>query len=382
MKIMADAHIPFVNECFSSLGEVVTISPQNITPDLVADADVLLVRALTAVNANLLNGSRIKFVATATTGVNHVDRQYLQDRGIGFASAPGANANSVADYIVAALLSIANKHNVRLKGKSIGLIGVGRIGSRVEKRVRALDMHVCLNDPPLQRKTGDIKYSPLKELYQCDFISIHTPLILDGDDKTFHLADANFFNSLKNKTFFINASRGEVVDTEALIQAISGGKLIGTIIDVWENEPHIDTQLLNKVDIATPHIAGVAIDGRAGGMFMAYEAMCKYFGFEDSMNLENLLPAPEVPKIRLDVESSDEQEILSHIVQKVYAIEKDDYTMRKILDLSVSKQGAYFDQIRDSYPNRRDFHNTQVVLNLSSDILSDKIKNIGFKIRE
>jgi len=342
----------------------------------------LLVRALTPVNANLLEGSRVKFVATATIGVNHVDRRYLQEKGIGFASAPGANADAVADYIVAALLSLANKHNVQLKGKSIGIIGVGRIGSRVEKRVRALDMKVCLNDPPLQNKTGDEKYRSLGEINKCDFITLHTPLTVGGVDKTLHLADANFFNSLKNKTFFINASRSEVVDSEALKEAIDRGILIGTIIDVWENEPHIDTQLLNMVDIATPHIAGLSIDGRAGGMFMAYEAICKYSGIKNSKNLSDFLPTTDVPVLELVDQSGNDQEIFSNIVQRVYNIEEDDNTMRKILNMSASKQGVYFDQIRDNYPNRRDFHNTQIIIEHSSDPLATKFKGIGFNIRK
>jgi erythronate-4-phosphate dehydrogenase len=382
MKIVADAHIPFVTECFSSFGELVTIPPQEITPDAVVDADVLLVRALTSVNANLLDGSRVKFVSTATTGVNHVDRQYLQEKGIGFASAPGANAEAVADYVVAALLSLANKHNVQLREKSIGIIGVGRIGSRVEKRVRALDMQVYLNDPPLQKKTGDAKYRSLEEIYSCDFITLHTPLTVSGVDKTLHLADTNFFNSLKNKTFFINASRGEVVDTGALKEAIGNGILIGTTIDVWENEPHIDTQLLNMVDIATPHIAGLSIDGRAGGMFMAYEAICEYSGIKNSRNLNDFLPTPDVPVLELVDQRGDDQEIFSKIVQRVYNIEEDDYTMRKILNMSARKQGAYFDQIRDNYPNRRDFHNTQIIFEHSSDLLATKFKGIGFNIRK
>jgi erythronate-4-phosphate dehydrogenase len=380
MKIVADAHIPFVTEYFSSFGEVETIPRREITADLVADADVLLVRELTPVNAKLLDRSRIKFVVTATTGVNHVDWQYLQDRGIGFASAPGANANSVADYVVTALLSIARKYNLQLKEKSIGIIGVGRIGSRVEKRAKALGMDVCLNDPPLQRRTGDPNYSPLEELYQCDFITMHTPLTFGGVDKTFHLAAAKFFDSLKTYGFFLNTSRGGVVDTAALKQAIRSGKLMGAVIDVWENEPSIDTELIQMVDFATPHIAGLSIDGRAGGMFMAYEATCKHFGFEISKKLDDFLPPPEVPEIKFDGKHEDEQEILNNIVQQVYTIENDDYSMRKMLNLPESEQGAYFDQIRDNYPNRRDFHNTQVVLKNSSDSLAAKIKGIGFEI--
>jgi erythronate-4-phosphate dehydrogenase len=221
MKIIADQNIPYVKECFSSIGDVTLTGGRDVTPELVKDADILLVRSITKVNADLLAGSSVKFVATATIGTEHIDQGYLDEHGIGFASAPGSNANSVAEYIVAALLTLGKKHRFRLEGKSIGIVGVGNVGSKVETKCRALGMDVVLNDPPLARQTGDDKYRLLDEVYGCDFITMHTPLTKDGSDPTYHLADEKFFDSMKQGAFFLNTSRGKVQDEAALKKAMA-----------------------------------------------------------------------------------------------------------------------------------------------------------------
>ena len=188
MKIVADANIPFVRECFSSIGDVEVVSGRQITPGIVADADVLLVRSITPVFADLLTGSKVRFVATATIGFDHIDVGFLRHNYIGFASAPGSNANSAAEYVIAGLLEIGQKHNIVLEGKSIGIIGVGNVGSRVAKKCEALGMEVFLNDPPLYRQTDDAKYLPIQELFKCDFITLHTPLTLkEADEGVFAL---------------------------------------------------------------------------------------------------------------------------------------------------------------------------------------------------
>jgi len=201
MKIIADANIPFVRECLSSVGDVRVLGGREITPEVVADADALLVRSITPVNEQLLGGSRVRFVGTATIGFDHVDVAYLERSSVGFASAPGSNANSAAEYVIAALLEVARRRGLRLEGKSIGVIGVGNVGSRVARKCEALGMEVRRNDPPVQRKTGDPQYVPIEALYDCDFITIHTPLTREGIDKTFHLADAGFFSRLRPERF-------------------------------------------------------------------------------------------------------------------------------------------------------------------------------------
>ena len=223
MKIVADANIPFVRECFSSVADVEVVSGRDMVPAVVSRADALIVRSITPVAEPLLAGTAVRFVGTATIGFDHIDRDYLRRRHIGFASAPGSNANSAAEYIIAGLLEIAHRHRIQLEGKSIGVIGVGNVGSRVAAKCEALGMLVRRNDPPLSRETGDPRYRPLEDLYACDFITIHTPLTREGADPTHHLANSRFFAFLKSGAVFLNASRGAVVDSHALLDAISAG---------------------------------------------------------------------------------------------------------------------------------------------------------------
>jgi len=389
VKILADMNIPCVEECFGSLGqvEVVAGSPKgdalrrDMTADVVRDADCLLVRSVTKVGADLLEGSRLKFVATATIGFEHIDVDYLRKRGIGFASAPGSNANSVAEYIVAALLEIGRKHSFKLEGKSIGIIGVGNVGSRVANKCAALGMKVKLNDPPLARQTGDSKYRSLDELFDCDFITLHTPLTFEGEDKTFHLADEKFFESLKDGCGFINTSRGGVHDTEPLKQAIRSGRLGPVVLDVWENEPNIDCQLLRIVDLSTPHIAGYSLDGKIAGMIMIYNSACEFFGVEPKYEMTDFLPATDVPNVAIGHVGIDEQKGIREVVQQVYAINRDDFNTREIATVDEQKQGMFFDDLRRNYPVRREFQNTTVTLTEPCPSLAAKLQGVGFRVR-
>ncbi len=381
MKIIADANIPFVKDCFSSIGEVEVFPYWQITPGIVGDADCLLVRSVTRVDSDLLAGSRVRFVGTVTIGFDHIDVEYLVRNNVGFASAPGSNANSVAEYVIAGLLEIGQKHKIMLEGKSIGIIGVGNVGSRVEKKVRALGMKVLLNDPPLQRETGNAKYLPLEELYGCDFITLHTPLTFEGVDKTFHLADEKFFKSLKAGCIFINTSRGGVVDSNALEAAIKAGMLEADVLDVWENEPNIDNELLEMVDIGTPHIAGYSLDGRITGMIMIYKAVCEYFGVEAKFDAESFLPEPGVRQLKINPNSGDEQDVLRRAVEKIYRISEDDLELRQILDVPAERKGEFFEDLRKNYLGRREFQNTNVIIKDKNSSLANKLSGIGFKIK-
>lgn len=381
MKIIADQNIPFVKECFSSIGDVTLTGGREVTPALVKDADVLLVRSITKVNEALLDGSSVKFVATATIGTDHIDQDYLAAKGIGFASAPGSNANSVAEYIVAALLVLGKKHQFRLEGKSIGVVGVGNVGSKVAHKCAALGMTVVLNDPPLARETGDDKYRPLEEVYDCDFITMHTPLTKGGQDATYHLAGEAFFDSLKDGAVFLNSSRGKVQDEAALKNAMQSGKLAAVVLDVWETEPNVDPWLLQNVDLSTPHIAGYSYDGKVGGMTMIYEACCEHFGLHASQTAQDFLPAPEVAEIVITPEqlAQDEERILHDTVQQVYVINRDDFNMREILLQPEDDRPAWFDMLRKEYPIRREFQNTRIVLPGVDCCLVNKVAGIGFK---
>jgi erythronate-4-phosphate dehydrogenase len=380
LKIIADENIPFVKECFSSIGDVDAVSGRGMEQSILKNADVLLVRSITKVNEKLLDGTRIKFVGTATIGDEHIDKTFLESRGIGFASAPGSNANSVAEYIVATLLSIARKKKINLEGKSIGVVGVGHIGSLVEKKVQALGMQPVLNDPPLQRQTSDDKFRPIQELFDCDFVSLHVPLTYEGDDKTYHMANDKFFNSLKRKCVFINTSRGGVVETKSLKSAINNDKLKAAILDVWENEPDIDYELLRNVDLGTPHIAGYSLDGKVNGMIMIYDAVCKYFGLSSDLNISSFLPDVEEAEVKVDHGDKDQQHVLHETVQEVYAINRDDFNMREILMVPDQQRGEFFDDLRKNYSVRREFQNTRIILDKPCEGLVKKLVGIGFKV--
>jgi len=380
MKIITDENIPFVKKCFSSIGKVEVFSGREMTPSFVSDADVLLVRSVTAVNSNLLAGSKVRFVGTATIGFDHIDVEYLKKNNIGFASAPGSNANSAAEYVIAALLEITHRHNITLEGKSLGIIGVGNVGGKVAKKAASLEVRLYLNDPPLQRQTRDMKYLPLEELYDCDFITLHTPLTFEGIDKTFHLADEKFFKSLKKGSVFINTSRGGVAETNALKAAISSGQLKAAAMDVWEDEPNIDTELLEMVDIGTPHIAGYSLDGKVAGMIMLYKAACEYFGHEEKFDANSFLPEPAVKELNIIANDKDEQNLLRKAVEKIYRISEDDSRMRQILDVPADKRGEFFDNLRKNYPVRREFQNTKIVLDSACRSIAEKFVKLGFKV--
>ena len=376
MKIIADENIPFVKNCFSSAGEIITIHGRQITAEILKDADALLVRSITKVNKELLEGTNVKFVATATIGFEHIDIDYLAKKNIGFASAPGSNANSVAEYIVSALLNLADKYNFDISKKSIGIVGVGNVGSRVERKTKAMGMKVVLNDPPLKRKTGGEKYRPIEEIFHCDIVTLHTPLTKEGIDKTHHLADENFFASLKQGAIFFNTCRGGVHDTEALKNAITFKKISACVLDVWEKEPNIDVELLDMVDFGTPHIAGYSYDGKVIGMIMIYQAFCKHFGIEPKYTEKDFLPPPKISEIFIE---NNEKNPLLFAVNSLYDIRKDDADMRKLKIEPADKRGAYFDGLRKNYPVRREFQNT--VVKVEDEKLKKNFEGIGFKVQ-
>ncbi|MBW8002009.1 MAG: 4-phosphoerythronate dehydrogenase [Planctomycetes bacterium] len=380
MKIAADCNIPLVKECFSTIGEVEAMAGREMTAESVRVAEVLLVRSVTKVDGDLLEGSSVKFVATATIGVEHIDIDYLRSKGIGFASAPGSNANSVAEYVTAGLLEVGDNRGISLAGKSIGIVGVGNVGGKVAEKCRALGMEVCLNDPPLQRQSCDAKYRPIEEVFGCDFVTLHVPLTLGGVDKTAHLAGPEFFESLKEGCVFINTSRGGVVETGALKSALKSGKIAGAIVDVWEDEPSIDSELLEMVDIGTAHIAGYSFDGKVAGLMMIYDSTCRHFALAPSFHVGRFMPAPQVGNLTVKSALENEQKQVLAVVRKVYDICGDGEKLRQILGQPLGKRCAMFDKLRKDYQVRREFFNTQVVLENAGGGLAEKLRGIGFGV--
>jgi erythronate-4-phosphate dehydrogenase len=373
MRIVADPNIPFVQEAFGPLGGVRLVPGREIKAGAVRDADALLVRSVTPVNAALLDGSPVKFVATATIGTDHIDLAHLSAKGIGFASAQGSNANSVAEYVVAAMLEMARRRKFRLRDRTLGVIGIGHVGSRVVHNAETLGIRVLANDPPRARAKKTSPFVPLEHLLaEADIITLHVPLTREATNATFHLFDKDRLNLLKNRQpILINTSRGAVVDNPALLKAIDGEWLGGVVLDVWENEPKISPELLDVVDLATPHIAGYSFDGKVNGTQMIYAALCDFFGIKASW--EPVLPPPPEPRIELTVSSGeDDEEVLRRVVRRIYDITADDTALRKNI--------LTFDKLRAEYPVRREFFNTRLVLRDSSEDLRAKFAALDFKM--
>ena len=256
IKIIADDKIPFLNGILEPYAEIKYLPGKQIDRDALMDADALLIRTRTKCTKALLEGSGIRFIGTATIGFDHIDTQFCDKHKIIWTNAPGCNSSSVQQYITAALLKLACDHQFNLKDKTIGIVGVGNVGAKVEKIAGILGMNVLLNDPPRARQEGEKNFVNLGTiLYESDIVTVHVPLNVVGEDCTYHLFNKKSFKKMKKGVWFFNSSRGEVTDTAALKKALGSGKLGGAVIDVWENEPDIDLELMAKAFIATPHIA-------------------------------------------------------------------------------------------------------------------------------
>lgn len=301
MKVVIDNKIPYIREAMKALAdEVVYLPGKEITASVVRDADALITRTRTQCNRQLLEGSKVRFIGTATIGFDHIDTEYCREAGITWSNCPGCNAGAVEQYLHSVLLLLQQEKQVELKDACLGIVGVGHVGSHILSLAERLGMRILLNDPP-RADRGEEGFVSLETLArECDIITFHTPLERNGEYRTFHLADRAFFHSLRKKPYIINTSRGEVVETEAILEALDKGLIGGAVLDVWENEPHINLELLDKVFIGTPHIAGYSADGKANATRMVLEAFCRFFGKE--MNFH--IAAPEQPHREYD---SDER---------------------------------------------------------------------------
>lgn len=373
LNIVVDENIAFASTAFNQFGKVTLIPGRKITNSILKNVNVLIVRSITSVDGNLLKNTKVKFVGTATIGTDHIDFEYLKVNNIYFADAKGCNAYSVAEYIVAVLLNLAVKFDFKFKSKSIGIVGVGNVGSKVAVFAKALGMNVLLNDPPLKRIGDKRDFVDLDEILQCDIVTIHTPLNLTGIDRTHHLFDKYNLSKLKDGTIFINTSRGAVVNNLDLINAIDKNNL-KVILDVWENEPNFNEDLLKKVLIATPHIAGYSYEGKVNGTKMVYEALCKYL--EADYTFDFKLDKPQ--NSNLDSEYEDRIEItLNKIISAIYSIKRDDDKMKKSYVMNFQERLEYFDLQRKNYPTRREFNNYTV----NSKFMNEEVKNLLKKLR-
>ena len=348
MLIAADSRIPFLKGVFEPYADVRYLEPAEFTPETVLDADALVIRTRTKCDAALLEHSRVSVIATATIGMDHIDTRWCVGRGIVWKNAAGCNAASVAQYMTSALLRVSLRHNVELRGKTIGIVGCGHVGAKVAAAAAALGMNVLVNDPPRAEREGNAGFVTLEQIQQdADFITFHVPLqgAEYGPWRTEHLADDAFFRGLKRNPFFFNASRGDVVDESALKAAIRTGRISGAVLDVWHNEPGIDRELLSLVDFGTPHIAGYSADGKANGTAMAVQAVARHFGIEPLYDFfPAKVPAPADPVISPDPASRNP---LADAVFASYDVADDDAALRAAPE--------DFEALRGSYRVRREF---------------------------
>lgn len=354
MKILVDENMPYARELFSRLGEVKAVPGRPIPTEALTDADALMVRSVTKVNEALLGDKAITFVGTATAGTDHVDQAWLEQAGIGFSAAPGCNAIAVVEYVFSALLMLAERDGFALSDRTVGIVGVGNVGGRLQKRLEALGIKTLLCDPPRADNGEEGDFRSLDELVaQADVLTFHTPLYKDGLYKSLHLANEALIASLKPGAILINACRGPVVDNAALLKCLNAGQKLSVVLDVWEPEPDLNLALLDKVDLGTSHIAGYTLEGKARGTTQVFEAYSQFIGQPQEVALSSLLPAPEFGRISLH--GPLDQPTLKRLVHLVYDVRRDDAPLRKVAGIP-----GEFDKLRKNYLERREWSSLTV----------------------
>jgi len=374
IKIVADDKIPFLKGVLEPFVNIVYLSGAKITAADVADADAIFTRTRTHCNEALLSQSAVKLIVTATIGYDHIDTAYCEAQDIRWVSAPGCNSSSVQQYIAAALLVLAKEKNLNLQDMTLGVIGVGNVGSKVAKAAAALGMRVLLNDPPRAEKEGAAQFTDLEQLLaQSDIMSCHTPLTKEGPYPTYHLSNVDFFDKMKEGAVYINSARGAVTDTSALKQAVQS-KLSAYILDVWEGEPLLDLELLEKAFIGTPHIAGYSVDGKAKGTAVCVREFCRFFGLNVLTDwYPSALPAPPTSTlITIDCAGKTEQEALYDAVTHTYPIWEDTQRLKQ--------NPAEFEAQRGSYWPRREFDAFTIQLKHPTEHIMNTLLSLGFKL--
>jgi erythronate-4-phosphate dehydrogenase len=377
MIIALDRAMPYWEEAFSKLGEIRLFSGSDLKPETIRDADALIVRSVTPVQAPLLDNSSVRFVAAACVGTDRIDMAYLKKRGIAFAYAAGCNANSVSEYIVTALHVIANRRGWELKKKSLAVIGVGNVGSRVARKAQALGMEVILCDPPLRDRTGDERYRSYDDALKADIMSFHVPLTREEPYPTWHMLDRRILDRLSPEQFLINSSRGAVFDNRELKCALQKRKIAGAALDVWEGEPQIDYSLLELVDIGTPHLAGTTLDGKIRATEMVRDEFCRFYGLKSSESMGELYPSPQ--KIQPANEKSGQLAILS-VLQQIFNITQHDANLRALSSLPPERAAEDFEHLRISQVLRPEFPHYVVELEERQKDLADIFLDLGFSV--
>ena len=374
MKIVCDNKIPFLRGALEPYADVVYLPGKETTADVVRDADALITRTRTACNASLLEGSRVRVIATATIGFDHIDTAWCEANGIIWRNAPGCNSWSVKQYVTALLVTLARNRGLSLEGMTLGVVGVGNVGSKVAEAASILGMNVLLNDPPKEREEGSESFVPLDEIIRrSDIITLHVPLEKTGPDATWHLFDEARLAQMRPSQILINSSRGPVVDNKALKAALKAGALKAACLDVWEGEPELDPELVDLLDITTPHIAGYSADGKANGTTAAVRVVASVLGLPlTDWTASGVPAAPQAAEFEIDASGKSMQDVLTEAVLHTYDITADSDALRADL-------GA-FEKLRGDYPVRREFSYFTVRLIGGTPEMASRLARIGFTV--
>ncbi|WP_182027335.1 4-phosphoerythronate dehydrogenase [Vibrio rotiferianus] len=373
MKIIVDENMPYAEELFSQLGEVILKPGRTLTADDLVDVDALMIRSVTKVNAELISkANKLKFVGTATAGMDHVDQALLQEKGIFFTAAPGCNKVGVAEYVFSVMMVLAQQQGFSVFDKTVGIIGAGQVGSYLEKCLKGMGINVLINDPFKQEEGDSRIFTPLAELIErSDIITLHTPITKDGPYPTHHLIDEKVLNGLRSDQILINAARGPVVDNQALKQRLLKNDGFTAALDVFEFEPEVDMELLPLLAFATPHVAGYGLEGKARGTTMIFNSYCEFLNNELRAHASDLLPTAPVPTMVLD--RAWDEATLHNITQLIYDVRKDDALFRR----EISKPGS-FDLMRKNYWDRREYSAVTLVGNETSNLAP--LAELGFQV--
>ncbi len=373
MKVVIDDKIPFIKGVLEPFSDVVYASGGLIDPEMVRDADALLIRTRTKCDKSLLDGSKVAFIGSATIGYDHIDLRYCGNNGTHWTNAPGCNSSSVMQYIVAALFVISDHGRFSLKDKTLGIIGAGNVGSKVEIAAKAIGMRVLINDPPRSKAEIGFESVSLEVLLrESDIVTLHVPLQRAGEDQTYHLINSRSLKLMKRGAWLINSARGEVVDTLALKQAVSSDLLSGVVFDVWEDEPDIDIELMEKTLISTPHIAGYSLDGKANGTAQVVNALSLHFGLPLNDWYPEDIPLPMSGKIEIPTSNCQEDSVLKEVVKSAYDIVADNERLKK--------SPSSFEYLRGNYVIRRDFDAYEVIVGEDNLHTSSVLEGLGFQV--
>lgn len=373
MKILIDENMPYAEGLFSQLGHVVLKSGRQICAEDLVDVDALMIRSVTKVHATLIaQANKLKFVGTATAGMDHVDQALLKQKGIYFTAAPGCNKVGVAEYVLSSLLVLGQQQGFSIFDKTIGIIGAGQVGSYLQDCLTAIGINVLLNDPPKQSEGDQRKFTPLDELVEkADVITIHTPITSSGQWPTDHMFDEKRLEALRADQILINAARGPIVDNQALKARLLRNDGFTAVLDVFEHEPVVDMELLPLLAFATPHIAGYGLEGKARGTTMIFNSFCEFIGHDMQADPAKLLPVAPIPEVTLSTQWNES--VLNSLIQLIYDIRLDDAIFRR----NIGPEGA-FDKMRKDYWDRREY--SAIKIKGRSSFGLESLKNLGFKV--